>query len=109
MGTGVYNGIGVVKRNFGVGVADVIFSRLSPVGFVLGSTDQGLPRRISRWTAGVPPLIYAMPLRVFIITGSGHHDSPFDLPAVVRGGPAPNQVVDPAGGGTTPLLGLPDI
>ena len=26
------------------------------------------------------------------------HDSPFDLPAVARGGSAPNQIVDPAGG-----------
>src|SRR5208282_6527000 len=35
-------------------------------GFVLGGffsahPDQGSPRRISRWTAGVPPLIYAIP------------------------------------------------
>jgi hypothetical protein len=43
--------------------------------------DQGSPPRISRWNAGVPPLIYAIPLRVFTITGGGHHDSPFDLPA----------------------------
>jgi hypothetical protein len=35
-------------------------------GFVLGGffsarPDQGLPRRISRWNAGVPPLIYSIP------------------------------------------------
>jgi hypothetical protein len=83
-------------------------------GFVLGRffsahTDQGSPRRISRRNAGVPPLIYAIPLRVFTFTGGGHHDSPFDLPAVVRGGPAPNQTFGSAVGGTTALLGLPDI
>ena len=83
-------------------------------GFVLGRffsahTDQGSPRRISRWNAGVPPLIYSIPLRVLTITSSGHHDSPFDLPAVVRGGPAPNQTVGSAVGGTTALLGLPDM
>src|SRR5208282_3317025 len=55
-------------------------------GFVLGGffsahPDQGSPRRISRWTAGVPPLIYAIPPGVFTITGGGYHDSPFDLPA----------------------------
>ena len=40
---------------------------------------------------------------------SGYHDSPYDLPAFVRGGPAPNQTFDPAWGGTTALLGLPDM
>src|ERR1035441_1747544 len=102
--------------------ASALSSKTSPLGggwdfFALflwwdsywAQTDQGSPRRISRWTAGVPPLIYAIPLRVFTITGGGHHDSPCDLPAVVRGGPAPNQSFGSAVGGTTALLGLPDI
>jgi transposase len=51
------------------------FSRAFPlVRFGLAHADQGSPRRISRWTAGVPPLIYAIPPR-------RDHDSPFDLPA----------------------------
>jgi hypothetical protein len=71
-------------------------------GFFSAHPDQGSPRRISRWTAGVPPLIYATP------TSRGH-DSPYDLPTFVRGGPAPNQGLDPALGGTIALLGLPDM
>ena len=58
--------------------ASALSSKTSPWGWRLGFSrafplvdslwahpDQGSPRRISRWNPGVPPLIYAIPLRGF--------------------------------------------
>src|SRR5208337_2494876 len=67
--------------------ASALSSNISPLGWRLAFSrafplvdsfsahpDQGSPPRISRWNAGVPPLIYAIRLLT-------DHDSPFDLPA----------------------------
>ena len=108
-GSAVYNGIGVVKRNFTVGVAVGIFSRLSPCAIRIGL----IPTKARLVESHGGPLGFhhsSMRSRsALYITGGGHHDSPFDLPAVVRGGPAPNQSFGSAVGGTTALLGLPDM